>query len=150
MSPFFVNYGFHPCFLAEFTSTNVPATDEFAARMHQVHERLVENVTKAQDIQARYYDCKHKPVEFKPRELVWLNASNISTTCPSKKLDRKRLEPFKVVKRIELQAYELDLPMTMRHIHNVFHISLLNPYKSTPIALHSLLPPLPPLYIKDN
>jgi Chromo (CHRromatin Organisation MOdifier) domain len=150
MSPFFANYGFHPRFFAEFTPTDVPAADEFAARMHEVHERLVENVTKAQNIQARYYDRKRKPVEFKPGDLVWLNAANISTTRSSNKLDWKRLGPFKVVKRIGLQAYELNLPMTMHHIHNVFHVSLLDLYKPTSIAPHSLPPPLPPLYVKDD
>jgi len=38
----------------------------------------------------------------------------------------------------------------MRHIYNFFHVSLLDPYKSTSIPPHSLPLVPPPLYIKDN
>jgi Chromo (CHRromatin Organisation MOdifier) domain len=150
MSPFFANYGFHPRFLTEFIPTDVPAADEFASHLHEVHERLVENVKRSQDFQSRHYDSKHKPVEFQTGDLVWLNASHITTSRPSKKLDWKQLGPFKVIKRIGLQAYKLELPITMRHIHDVFHVSLLEPYKSTSVPPHGLPPPLPPLYIKDD
>jgi hypothetical protein len=126
MSPFYANYGLHPRFLTEFVPTDVPAANEFASHLRDVHDRLVENVKRAQDFQARHYNAKHKPIEFQPGDLVWLNATNITTTRPSKKLDWKRLGPFKIVKRIGLQAYELNLPITMRRIHNVFHVSLFN------------------------
>ena len=154
MSPFFANYGFHPRFLAEsnspFSSHSAPAAEEFASYLHEVHERLVQNVKHAQDLQAKYYDAKHKPVEFKPGDLVWLNSSNISTMRPSKKLDWKRLGPFKVEKRVGLQAYKLSLPASMRHIHDTFHISLLDPVKSSPILPHSFPTAPPAAYIKDN
>ena len=151
MSPFYANYGFPPRFLAEFTPTPIPAANDFASHLRDVHDRLVENVKKARDYQARYYDRKHKPVEFKPSDLVWFNSSNISTTRPSKKLDCwKQLGPFTVLKRIGLQAYRLDLPLKMRHIHNVFHVSLLEPYMPSTLLPHGLPPPLPPLYVKDS
>jgi len=105
MSPFYANYGFHPRFLAEFTPTPIPAANDVASHLHNVHDRLVENIKKAQDYQAQYYDRKHKPIEFKPGDAVWLNSSNIFTIHPSKKLDWKQLGPFKNLKRIELQAY---------------------------------------------
>jgi hypothetical protein len=105
MSPFYANYGFHPRFLSEFTPTEVPAADEFASHLRDVHERLVDNVKRAQDFQSRHYNSNHKPIEFQPGDMVWLNATNIITSCPSKKLDWKRLGPFKIVKHIGLQAY---------------------------------------------
>jgi len=67
-----------------------------------------------------------------------------------KKLDWKRLGPFKVVKRIGLQAYKLALPVSMCYIHNTFHISLLDPVKSTAIAPHGLPAAPPAAYIKDD
>jgi len=152
----FANYGFHPRFLAESQSSPgssfhaAPAAEEFASYLHEVHERLVQNVKHAQDLQAKYYDAKHKPVDLKPGDSVWLNSSNISTMRPSKKLDWKRLGPFKVVKRMGLQAYKLALPATMRHIHDTFHISLLDPTKSTSIPPHSFASAPPALYIKDD
>ena len=81
--------------------------------------------------------------------MVWLNASNISTSRPSKKLDWKRLGPYKVLKRVSLQAYKLALPPTMRHLHNVFHVSFLDPVKAT--SLPPRIPPPPPtVYVKDG
>jgi len=156
MSPFFANYGFHPRFLAESRPTSTSsshaalAAEEFASYLHDIHERLVQNAKHAQDLQAKYYNAKHKPVVLQPGDFVWLNSSNISTTHPSKKLDWKRLGPFKVVKRIGLQAYKLALPVSMRHIHDTFHISLLDPVKSTPIPLHGLPAAPPAAYIKDD
>ena len=38
--------------------------------------------------------------------------------------------PFKVLKRVGNQAYELELPRTMR-MHDVFHVSLLKAYHQT-------------------
>jgi hypothetical protein len=66
--------------------------------LHDIHDRLVENIKAAQDSQAYYYDTKHQKVEFEPSDMVWLNTSNISTSCPSKKLDWKCLGPYKVLK----------------------------------------------------
>ena len=109
----------------------------------------MQNVKHAQDLQATYYDAKHKSVALKPGDLVWLNSSNISTTRPSKKLDWKRFGPFKVVKRIGLQTYKLDLPVSMRHIHDTFHISLLDLVKST-LPPHGLSAAPPAAYIKDD
>ena len=158
MSPFFANYGFHPHFLAESCPTSsssssshsAPTAEEFTSYLHDIHERLVQNVKHAQDLQAKYYNAKHKPAMLNPSDLVWLNSSNISTTCPSKKLDWKHLGPFKVVKRIGLQAYKLDLPVSMRHIHDTFHISLLDPLKSTSIPPHRLLTAPSAAYVKDD
>ena len=118
--------------------------------IHDIHEHLVQNVKHAQDLQAKYYNAKHKPVVLQPGDLVWLNSSNISTTRPSKKLDWKHLSPFKVVKCIGLQAYKLDLPVSMHHIHDTFYISLLDPLKSTPIPPHRLPAAPPAAYVKDD
>jgi len=155
MSPFYANYGFNPRFVSEIqvqAEHAAPAAKDFALHLHEVHDRLVENVKHAQNYQARYYDTKHKPIEFEPGNMVWLNASNISTSRPSKKLDWKRLGPFRIVKRIGLQAYKLDLPPTMRHMHDTFHVSLLDPVKLTPLVPdpHGLPPAPPALYVKDN
>jgi hypothetical protein len=152
MTPFFANYGYNPRFISQFevpAEHSAPAAEDFGSHLHEIHDRLVENVKAAQDSQARYYDAKHERVEFQPGDMVWLNASNISTSRPSKKLDWKRLGPYKVIKRIGLQAYQLALPPTMRHLHNVFHVSLLDPVR--PTSLEPRRPPAPPaLYVKDD
>jgi Chromo (CHRromatin Organisation MOdifier) domain len=68
---------------------------------------------------------------------------------PWKKLDWNGLGPYKVIKRIGLQAYQLVLPPTMRHVDNVFHVLLLNLVISS--LLLPRLPPAPPaLYVKND
>ena len=152
MSPFYANYGLHPRFMSQIQVPSehaAPAAAELAAHLHETHDRLIENVKAAQDSQARYYNAKHQRIEFEPGDMVWLNASNISTSRPSKKLDWKRLGPYRILKRIGLQAYKLALPPTMRHLHDVFHVSLLDSVKAT--TLSPRMPPAPPaVYVKDD
>ena len=85
--------------------------------------------------------------EYKVDDLVWLSTKNIHTERPSKKLDHKRIGPYKVTETVKL-SYWLDLPAFMR-IHNVFHPSLLRP------AAEDLLPsqhnnPPPPVVVNDK
>ena len=49
-----------------------------------------------------------------------------------KKLDYRYLGPFKVIKQRGKQAYELDLPTGMGRVHNMFYVSLLEPYHKRP------------------
>ncbi len=64
-----------------------------------------------------------------PREgdKVYLISRNLRTKRPSKKLDFKKMGPFKVDERISTSNYRLSLPGTMKLRTNVFHISLLEP-----------------------
>jgi len=62
---------------------------------------------------------------------VWLEGMNLklpSNITP--KLSPRRYRPFKVVSQISKVAYKLELPSTWK-IHDVFHASLLTPYKET-------------------
>ena len=56
--------------------------------------------------------------------MVYLIIKNIITKKPSKKLDYKYLELYKVIKRISENNYQLDLPPKVR-IYLIFYISLL-------------------------
>ena len=55
--------------------------------------------------------------------MMFLSSKNIKTQRPSKKLNDKMLEPFKIVKKVE-RVFQLELLRTML-IHDVFHSSLL-------------------------
>ena len=61
--------------------------------------------------------------------MVLLSAKNIRLNRPSKKLDHRFLGPFRVVKPIGKQAYELELPERYSKLHPVFHVSLLEPWR---------------------
>jgi len=72
---------------------------------------------------------KAKAPTYEEGQLVMLNAKNIKTKRPAKKLDRKMLGPFKIQKVISPTAVRLSLPSTWR-IHNSFHVSLIGPYRA--------------------
>jgi len=59
-----------------------------------------------------------------------LNGCNIKTRCPSKKLDHKNHSPFQIEKIVSPLAVRLTLPRKWK-IHNVFHVSLLEPYRTS-------------------
>jgi Chromo (CHRromatin Organisation MOdifier) domain len=61
---------------------------------------------------------------------VWLEGTNLKLTHPKAKLDAKRYGPFSITKEISPVVFQLALPPQWR-IHDVFHTSLLTPYKET-------------------
>ena len=80
-------------------------------------------------MQQKYYNQKHYLREFYKRDLILLNVKNLWTIRLSKKLLHKYIRPFCVKKPVGTQVYHLSLPIAYQ-IHSVFHVSLLEPYKS--------------------
>ena len=65
---------------------------------------------------------------------LWLNAQNILTTRPMKKLDHKWLGPCPINKVISCNAYSLELPSVVnKELHSIF--SVLS--SIFPLLLHS-------------
>jgi hypothetical protein len=62
--------------------------------------------------------------------MVWLEGANLKLMHPKSKLDAKRYGPFPITKEVSPVVFQLTLPPQW-HIHNVFHTSLLMPYKET-------------------
>ena len=71
---------------------------------------------------------KFKP--WKVGEKVWLDGKNLHLHYPSKKLAPKREGPFEISQVLSPVSYRLRLPPTWK-IHDVFHASLLSPYRET-------------------
>jgi len=79
---------------------------------------------------------------------VWLLPRNIKTTRPSKKLDYKKIGPFKILAKIGTSTYKLALPPSMA-IHNTFYISLLEPYQDSRFP-SEIKEPTPPIQIEGE
>ena len=87
----------------------------------------------------RYYDKSKKTAPpFKAGDLVMLNGKNVRNRRAAKKLDATLFGPFKVVKLVDRSgmSVELELPKRWR-VHNVFHTSLLEPYRASAKGLHA-------------
>ena len=68
---------------------------------------------------------------FNEGDQVWLKGTNLRLSHPSAKLAPKRYGPFKVLREISPVVYRLKLPPHWT-LHNVFHASLLTPYREMP------------------
>jgi hypothetical protein len=86
--------------------------------------------------------------EFQIGDNVWLEGTNLKCIEGTPKLSPRQYGPIRVAARISHVAYCLDLPKTWK-IHNIFHASLLTPYKETPKHGPNFLEP-PPDIINDT
>ena len=68
--------------------------------------------------------------QFRPNEKVWLEGKNLALPYQTLKLAPRRHGPFLITEQISPVAYKLALPPTWT-IHDVFHASLLTPYRET-------------------
>jgi len=88
-SPFLLDTGRVPCmgFEPRQNHSDLETVNEFMKRMRAVIDEAKSMIRKAQDDMKRYYDQQRTPAPvFEPSDKVFLNASDIQTTCPSQKL----------------------------------------------------------------
>ena len=132
LSPFFMNHGFHPRMSFGPDSTSYKATrqrlqarsaGELTAKMNEILAFAKQHLAEPQKAMSRQANKHQKDVDYEVRDMVFLNSRNIKTQRPSKKLNNKMFESFKIVIKVG-RAFQLELSRTML-IHNVFHASLL-------------------------
>src|SRR5580700_9305660 len=114
--------------------------EEAQAALRQANERMKES-----------YDKHARPaIEYQPGDLVYLESTNIKTTRPSKKLGPKRFGPFKIVKKIRLAAYELELPPQWPGLRPVYNESYLTPHKPAHFPNQRKPEPPPPIEVQGE
>ena len=67
---------------------------------------------------------------YRVGDQVWLEVKHLALPYQTLKLAPKRHGPFKITKRVSPVAYQLGLPPAWT-IHDIFHASLLTPYRET-------------------
>jgi hypothetical protein len=78
-------------------------------------------LAKAQEQQKRAYDRHHQEHKvLKEDDQVWLSSQDLSTDCPSPKLEALWYGPFRVKVIKGPLTYELDL-LSHWQVHPVFH-----------------------------
>jgi hypothetical protein len=143
ISPFYALYGFHPNIELHVEDKvpegGAPAAHERIQRIKAERQAMEKRWQEAVEEQKKHYDNKHMDKKFQVREKVMLRAKNIRQLRPSAKLADKYLGPFEVLETLGDQAYRLKLPPSYR-IHDVFYVSLLEPWFPRAGAIEELEP----------
>jgi len=144
-TPYDLLIGYTPQVHQPTRKTTIPSLEKQLSSIEEARKAAQEAQRKAQESW-----IKERP-RFTPFPMglkVWLEGTNLklpSNITP--KLSPRRYRPFKVVSQISKVTYKLELPSTWK-IHDVFHASLLTPYKETDQHGPNFLEP--PLEILDG
>jgi hypothetical protein len=109
---------------------NTPAALDFVQKLLEHSDYLQKRLWESAVVQCHYASRHTKPYLFTVADNVWLFTKNLATARPSKMLDKKFVGPFVVKEQISSQAYRLELPKTIKRLHDIFHVSLLEPNQS--------------------
>ena len=120
--------------------------------MRSTLEEAKAALAKSKDNMARYYNqWRNSAPAYELGDKVYLDASDIRTTHPSKKLSHKRLGPFTVERQVGTRgAYRLQLPPSMRCLYPVFNVIKITPAEDDPIPGRRIPPPPPPEIINGE
>jgi Chromo (CHRromatin Organisation MOdifier) domain len=112
-------------------------------RLQQIKDHRTaaqEALQKAQDHMTK--EMKYRP--FKEGEKVWLEGTHLKLPYETTKLTPRQYGPFHITAKVSNVTYRLKIPDKWK-IHNVFHASLLMPYKETEKHGPNFLEPPPDL-----
>lgn len=117
------------------------AVEEKLLRRDMVLKDLHQNIRSAQARMKRNYESNHTEREFSVGDWVYLKLQPYKQLSMRKyfKLSPKYYGPFKVLQRIRVVAYKLELPGDAR-IHLLFHVSFLKKVVGHNINAQSQLP----------
>jgi transposase InsO family protein len=90
-SPFYLNHGHHPWTrLTKKQRSNNETADQFITRMKELGEQATKALEKANSQMKKQFDKHHQPLcEYSIGDKVWLEATNLKTKRPTKKMDNK-------------------------------------------------------------
>lgn len=74
-------------------------------------------------------------MEFNVGDHVFLKVTPVTTVGKSmktKKVNPRYLDPFQILDRYGTNAYKVEMPPSLKNIHDVFHVSQLKKYLPYP------------------
>ncbi|KAJ1598981.1 hypothetical protein NDA14_006704 [Ustilago hordei] len=151
VSPFFACYGWNPKAhpdIPQRLGVNDPGRFEYLMDGKERCKYLQEQIREAQRRSVNQYNRKHKDIEFKVGDMVYINRRNWKTRRPTPKLDTRFAGPYPVQERVGRRAYRITLPANLR-VHDVFHVSMLEPARTSSLPQHAEQPTIPSLPDED-
>jgi len=108
-----------------------PGATMYAHWMQDIYQQAKQTLKKTRESMKKYYDRKEtEQPSIDVGDLVMLNVKNIRTKRPLKKLSPKLYGPFQVLEKKGSRAYKLEISPGLK-IDPVFHVSLLEPYRTS-------------------
>ena len=129
----------------EWKFNDVELIEVTSEKIQIIRERL----KIAQDRQKSYADTRRREFEFEVEDMVFLKVApwkGVVRFQKRGKLNPRYIEPFRILERIELVAYRLELPQDLKRIHDVFNVSMLRKY----IFDSSHVLEAPPIELKED
>ncbi|GKC48622.1 putative reverse transcriptase domain-containing protein [Tanacetum coccineum] len=118
---------------------------ETTEKIIQIKHRL----QASRDRQRSYADKRRKPLEFQVGDKVMLKVSpwkGVIRFGKRKKLNPRYIRPFKILAKVGMVAYQLELPDKLSRVHSTFHVSNVKKCLSDePLAI-----PLDEIYVDDK
>ncbi|UTT88116.1 hypothetical protein NDA17_001335 [Ustilago hordei] len=151
ISPFFACYGWNPKAhpdIPQRLGVNDPGRFEYLMDGKERCKYLQEQIREAQRRSVNQYNRKHKDIEFKVGDMVYINRRNWKTRRPTPKLDTRFAGPYPVQERVGHRAYRITLPANLR-VHDVFHVSMLEPARTSSLPQRAEQPTIPSLPDED-
>ncbi|MBW0522882.1 hypothetical protein O181_062597 [Austropuccinia psidii MF-1] len=148
-SPLFTVYGRNTQFDLAHITQETPA-GRLSTNIQSVQKDVQRELEVAINRFKRYADkSRASPPVFNPGDMVWLSLKNIKSTRPTKTLSERWTGPFPILKKVSTHAYHLKLLSQWKSIHPAFHISLLEPVKTSNIPNCNQENP-PPIIIEEE
>ena len=95
--------------------SSVPAVADHISLLKDIQNKTKAAMSMAAETMKRYYDhfVQDAP-DIEVGDRVWLDAQNVTTTAPTKKLTDCRLDPYEVTEKVSELDYRLRLPSTLK------------------------------------
>src|SRR6185369_13151612 len=150
VSPFYANKGYHPNLSIHPERDLASArARQFVVDLDELHQELKTAISEAQKRYQGPADARRTPPPpLRIGDQVFVKAKFFRTTRPSKKLSDKYAGPFAIIAQPGSHSFTLRLPDTMRGVHPVFHVSMLEPATPNEIPNRTQTPP-PPIEIEE-
>ena len=154
-TPFYLNYGRHPRtplhvrLMLDFPhlskkSARMPRAITFAQTLQAEVQRVRKLLLAARDRMKAFADRSRAAVQLTVGQEVLLSTKNLEFKGPNcRKFLPRWIGPFQVKEMCGPAAVKLDLVPTVKtRIHDVFHVSLLKPYRQDAFPGRRVPPPM--------